>query len=103
MSVTTARAAGGVIRLRVRGDIDLASSDLLLEAIDDALAEQDLQELLVDLAEVPFCDSTGIAALDKGYGAAAGRGVRFQITDPQPIVYRVLEIVGIRQALMGAA
>jgi anti-anti-sigma factor len=53
----------------------------------------------VDFSGVTFCDSTGIASLERAYAAATQRSAPFRLVNVQPAVARVLAIVGILQAL----
>ncbi|MGY0230678.1 STAS domain-containing protein [Longispora urticae] len=59
MQVTT-RAAGTILTVVARGRVDLSGHDCLLRAILDAIATPGANEVIVDLADVTFMDSTGI-------------------------------------------
>ena len=48
--------------IRPDGDIDLASSPMLREKLRDSL-EQASSHVIVDLASVPYMDSSGVATL----------------------------------------
>ncbi|MGK5442270.1 STAS domain-containing protein [Micromonospora sp. URMC 105] len=93
---------GGRIVLRPVGDLDIATAAVLQDAVDTALDLPDTVELVVDLAEVPFLDSTGVAALLRGAAEAVGRGASLRAVDPQPVVARVLRITGV-DSLVGLA
>ncbi|GLY07831.1 MULTISPECIES: STAS domain-containing protein [Actinoplanes] len=99
MIVTTDPVAGGTVRIRVSGEIDMATADDVQRAVRQALDTPGVTEIAVDLAGVTFCDSSGIAVLDEGFGVAAQHGIRFRAVDPQPVVRRVLEIVGMLDIL----
>ena len=49
--------------VRARGELDLATAGLLVRAISTAAADIPRPRVLVDLAEVEFCDSAGLRAL----------------------------------------
>jgi anti-anti-sigma factor len=53
------------------------------------------------MADVTFCDSSGIAAFDRNYFLASQTGVAFRLINVRPIVSRVLEITGMLDALTG--
>lgn len=80
------------VRLRLRGELDLATADLLRDALRDALAGTH-EEVIVDLTELSFIDSTGIAIL---IGAIAdGEGVVKFSPSEAPGVARVLRLTGV--------
>ncbi|NES14134.1 MULTISPECIES: STAS domain-containing protein [Micromonospora] len=70
----------------------MARSDRALDAVLD---RPGLVEIVVDLAAVGFLDSTGVATLLRGAAEAVGRGATLRVTDPQPIVARVLRITSV--------
>ena len=75
------------------GELDHHTADLLSEPLEQALADG-FSRLVVDCAQLQFCDSTGLNVL---LGArlkadAAGGGVH--LAGMQPVVARVFEITG---------
>ncbi|MFE9610240.1 STAS domain-containing protein [Streptomyces sp. NPDC006012] len=53
---------GGWAVLRVSGELDLVTSPVLRQRVHDAVAEGQRQ-LVVDLSDVFFCDSSGVGVL----------------------------------------
>ncbi len=90
---------GRVIQLSVTGEIDLATAGDLAGPMTSALQRADVTGLIVDFGGVTFCDSTGIAALDHACAAAARRAIPFRLVNVQPGVRRMLELVGLFEAL----
>jgi anti-sigma B factor antagonist len=85
--------------VRARGELDLATAGLLVRAIGKA-AEAPRPRVLVDLAEVDFCDSAGLRALlgaAREIEARAGRMVVAAV--PDSAVDRLLDLVGLREFL----
>lgn len=99
MNISTHVVAGGVGRLSVAGEIDMDTVGELDATMSEVMTRSDVTKLVVDFAEVTFCDSSGIAALDRAYAAAAERGIGFQLVNLQPIVRRALEITGVLEGL----
>lgn len=99
MQISSRETAVGVVRVCLSGEIDMATADDAERVLVETLERADLSEVIVDLAGVTFCDSSGIAVLDEQYARATARGVRLRIADAQPSVRRVLEIVGLFDAL----
>ena len=101
MKVSTAAVRDGVLRVRVTGEIDLAVVDGLETAIVEAVTTAGVSGVVVDLAEVTFCDSSGIAVFDRAYFLAERHGVNFELVEVQPAVRRILEITGVWDNLTG--
>lgn len=87
------------MHLAVAGEIDMMTVGDLSAVFPSVLADRDVTGVVVDFAEVTFCDSSGIRALDEAYAVAARRGVRFRLVNLRPSVSRVFEIVGVLKAL----
>ena len=83
----------GLSVVRMSGELDLASSDRLTEL----LAELSDQTVVVDLSELTFIDSSGIAALVAAKDRLRTAGRELVLTRPQPNVDRVLEITGLEE------
>jgi anti-anti-sigma factor len=75
----------------LRGELDMATVPRLLFAVAPALREPG--DIFLDLSDLSFVDSTGIAAiLQIAEPLAFGALV---LTRPQPTVKRVLDITGV--------
>lgn len=103
MIVQTYGTSEGTIHLVVTGEIDIATSSDFETALSAAARTEGTTKLIVDFSGVDFCDSTGLAALDRAYGEAALRGVTLRVVKPQRGVYRLLEIMGMAEHLTGPA
>lgn len=89
----------GVVELSVHGEIDIATAPVLHRAILDAIDEHRPTLLRVDVAAVPFMDSTGLGALIAGRNHAHQRGTHLAILRPVDRVRRVLEVTGLHGLL----
>jgi anti-sigma B factor antagonist len=77
--------------LTLSGELDLANAPLL----DRALEEPDVvgaPNLVVDLQELRFLDSSGLRAILRAQRVADGRGQGFAITEGSGQVQRLLSI-----------
>ena len=85
---------GAAQLLRVRGELDVATVQLLGSAVEKALAEQP-GVLLVDLTETRFIDSTGCRELVRAGKAGQVAGVAVEVVVPLQNwkVRRVVELV----------
>ena len=80
----------GYVLVRLRGEVDLSWSQAVRRAVLDALADD--EPVGVDLSEVSYIDSSGIAALVEGFQTARARGGRFALVAVSDAVRAVLEL-----------
>jgi anti-sigma B factor antagonist len=100
VSVSSQRDAG-VLTLAVSGEVDLATSPLVDDAITEAIASSGVTVVEVDLAAVEFLDSSGVALLLKGRRRADERGVAYRVTGAHGTPLQVLQIAGVWAHLSG--
>lgn len=72
-------ATGGIVVLRVVGDVDLGSDAVLRRALDAAL-DQHPGHLVVDLSELHFCSVRGMGMLVGAAAAAATHGTQYAVS-----------------------
>lgn len=82
----------------VSGEVDVSNAAEMRAAVEAALAEKP-ERLEVDLAKVPYIDSTGIGVLVGAAHAAAEQNVVFAVCKPQANVSRVLGMLGVEKDL----
>lgn len=75
--------------VHVRGEVDLSWSQQVRDAILAALGRGGVG---VDLAQVTYIDSSGIAALVEGFQRARGSGKRFALIAASKQVLAVLQL-----------
>ena len=99
-----ASTQGPVAVLKLQGELDLASAPLL-EAEVDRPEVASAPNLLLDLRELQFIDSTGLRTLFSAYQGASARGQGFAVTDGSPQVQRLLVItrMGEHMKIVGSA
>jgi anti-sigma B factor antagonist len=83
--------AGRRAIVRLAGELDMSSIPLLEGRLGPLLARSDLDEIVFDLADLGFIDSSGLAVLVK----VAGSGKRVLLRRPSPLVREVIEITGL--------
>ena len=88
---------GDAVRLSACGDLDLMSGTELCDSI--VFAAEQASEVHVDLSEVRFIDSSGIAALLLAQHKAARHEGHVRVTGASPEVIRVLELAGVAHHL----
>jgi len=95
------RATGpdeGTQVITVKGELDLATADRLYQRGRAAIGRQ-ARLLLLDLAGVSFCDSSGLSAFVRIANDADAAGCQYGLVGPQPLVLKVLRITGLDQRL----
>jgi anti-sigma B factor antagonist len=83
----------------IRGELDLATAPDLEAAIKSRL--DDGQDVVVDLRELEFMDSTGLRVLVAAHGRVEGTEQRFLIVRPLPgaSIERILAVAGVERVL----
>jgi anti-sigma B factor antagonist len=82
----------------VEGELDLTSADNLYRRGRTAIGRH-ARLLLLDLAKVSFCDSSGLCAFVRIANEADAAGCSYGLVAPQPMVRKVLRITGLDQRL----
>ncbi len=83
----------GVVSVAVEGELDIATAPALDAVVAEAFAEGD-EPVRLDLAGVPFMDSTGLRCLLSARRRAQGAGRALSLRNIQPRVLRVFEMTG---------
>jgi anti-sigma B factor antagonist len=84
--------------LAVEGEIDIATAPRMIAALNEVLAEIE-SPLVVDLSNVVFMDSTGLALLMNARRRVLRRGQGFAIVCPHGPIARVFEIADMVESL----
>lgn len=83
------------VRVTVAGEVDFLAAPLLKARLWWVLAEFGPRDVVVDLAEVSFLDSTGRGALLHGWRQAQERDCRLTVVNPQRAVLAMLRMAGV--------
>jgi len=100
LAVRTARRNGAWV-VSLEGELDLANADVAEGALREA-SEDESMSLVVDMQELTFIDSTGIALLVSLMRSERCRGRLSFVPSTAPEVVRVLQVTGIEERLVGA-
>jgi anti-sigma B factor antagonist len=103
LTIDSTFLARDVICLDVTGDVDMASSAALDNAIRQALTTPGIKRVLVDLSKVTFLDSTGINTLVHDHQRAGEQNINLQVVNPSTMALRVLDLTGVLEFLSGDA
>ncbi len=89
------RTEGDFKVVSVQGEVDLSWSTDIRNAILNAMNGG--SPVLVDLSQVEYIDSSGIAALVEGYQTSKGRNLKFGLVDISQPVQAVLQLARLDQ------
>jgi anti-sigma B factor antagonist len=87
-----------IATVALRGEIDVLTVDRVRVALIGALAAHP-HELVVDLTDLTFIDSTGLGALIAGFQRARDAGVSFRLAHPTPAVRQILVLSGLLEVV----
>jgi anti-sigma B factor antagonist len=90
--VPSARQDGDTLVFEFRGEIDLHNSPELRTAVLDLVVKANPKRLVLNLAQVPYMDSSGIAVLVELLSRLRRAGGKVFLTNLQPRVQSILQI-----------
>jgi len=85
----------GATRLAIAGELDLATAPALHDAVAGLLAAGEPLNLVIDLADVSFLDSSGLGALLQVRAEVLAAGGRLTLAGVAPGPRRVIAIAGL--------
>ena len=99
MTLTTElEREGGAVVVVVRGEVDVAVTGELTDALREAIGEGG-RRVVVDLESVDFIDSAGLGVLVAGLKRARTRGGDLALVATGVGVTKVLEITGLQRII----
>jgi anti-anti-sigma factor len=90
-------AANGEATVRVRGELDIATADQAYAYLRDVVDNQD-GPVMMNLAELTFCDAAGLGVLARVAGHARRAGRSLKLTAARPSLLRIMHITGMDEA-----
>jgi anti-anti-sigma factor len=96
LDVRVEQADERVTVIAAEGELDLASADLLRDAL---LGQLEKTTVVLELGKIEFCDSTGLRVLVEAHRVAGAHGTALRLAAPSPAIERVLELTGANAVL----
>jgi anti-sigma B factor antagonist len=96
--VTSLDTADRTATVGLHGEVDVLTVDQVRVALTEALTA-DPREIVVDLSDLSFIDSTGLGALVFGFQRARDAGVRFRLAHPSTAVRQILMLSGLLEVV----
>ena len=88
----TTREVGKTLIIDVRGKVDLFSSPKMRSAILEAIGNKGISQVSINLSQVTYLDSSGVATLVEGLQRARSRHCRFVLFGLQDAAREVLKL-----------
>jgi len=85
---------GGTLVFKLRGSLDLATAPTVRAALSEA-TEKGSHDLIVDLTQLEFLDSTGLGVLIGAHRRTAERGGSLRLVVSDGPISRLLNITGL--------
>jgi anti-sigma B factor antagonist len=92
--VLVAAQDGDGLVVSVRGEIDVASAPLLWKAVDEAI-QTTTRQLVIDLHETAFVDSTALSVFVRAFKRLRHQGADLILRSPRANALKVLNITGL--------
>jgi anti-sigma B factor antagonist len=96
--VTSLARTGETATVALRGEVDVLTVDQVRSALSDALATRP-REIVVDLTDLEFIDSTGLGALIFGFQRARDAAIRFRLSHASGPVKQILVLSGLLEVV----
>ncbi len=92
------RSERGATVIAVSGELDLASSPMLEERLEEVFGS-DASLVILDLRKLDFMDSTGLSVLIKAHQTAEQAERQLYLVKGPPQVQRLLSLTGVGERL----
>ncbi|GAA2613630.1 STAS domain-containing protein [Actinomadura fulvescens] len=102
LTITSGRHGQWYI-LTLVGELDIAGVPQMQSAMDSPLATMDPPYIALDLADLSFCDSSGLNVILRAWKRGAQQGGELTLLGPHPRVTTVLQRTGLDQYLTAAS
>ena len=91
--------SAGTLRLRLAGELDLATSAPVRRELREAF-DSGARDIVVDISAVSFMDAAALGMLVGVHRLFAAAGGTLRLTEPQRGVRRVLEVTALDRLLL---
>jgi anti-anti-sigma factor len=98
ISLTTLPPDGGTTAVALAGELDLDTAERIEPALT-GLAGGARGDLLLDLADLTFCDSSGAALLVRVHRRCAAAGVRLRVSRLRGTPAHVIRVLGVHRTV----
>jgi stage II sporulation protein AA (anti-sigma F factor antagonist) len=86
---------GNAVVAKVSGELDLLTAPSFRAQVDEALSADGPRNLILELSELSFVDSSGLGAILGRYKLVTQLGGRMVLVCPQEQVHRIFSLSGL--------
>ncbi len=89
------RVYKNALYVTMNGELDEHSATYTRETLDDILEKEKFNQVIVDLSELEFMDSTGIGVMIGRYKKLKNRDIPLYLTNPNKHIDKIFEMTGL--------
>jgi anti-sigma B factor antagonist len=89
------RASGEIVILDLAGNLTIGNAEETLRKRIEELVANDRKYMLINLANVPMIDSSGIGGLVKSFTHTKNNGGKLKLLKPTKLAQQLLSITGL--------
>lgn len=93
------RRNNGRLYFLLKGELDEHTATYTREMMDRALTGGDFREVIIDLSELDFMDSTGVGVLIGRYKMMKSKNIPIYLYNPSNSIERIFKISGLYQIM----
>lgn len=86
---------GGTMYILISGELDEYSAQFTKNRLDTLMQKDNFKQVIIDLSELDFMDSTGIGVLIGRYKKMKTRGVSIFICNPSTHIEKIFKMTGL--------
>lgn len=90
---------GSTLVIRVGGEIDHHSAVSVRTGLDERIASDRPQRVLLELSRVDFMDSSGLGLIMGRYALVTKYGGSFAVLDPSSAVLKIIRLAGMERMI----
>lgn len=86
---------GGTMYVLISGELDEYSAQFTKNRLDELFSQENFKQVIIDLSELDFMDSTGIGVLIGRYKKLKLKGISIFICNPSTHIEKIFKMSGL--------
>lgn len=86
---------GGTMYVLISGELDEYSAQFTKNRLDALMEKENFKQVIIDLSELDFMDSTGIGVLIGRYKKMKAKGISIFICNPSTHIEKIFKMTGL--------
>lgn len=86
---------GGTMYVLISGELDECSAQFTKNRLDNIFSKENFKQVIIDLSELDFMDSTGIGVLIGRYKKMKAKGISIFICNPSTHIEKIFKMTGL--------